>query len=426
LNYFLRHFTILNFLAFLIPFELLFSYACSGFLKPYFGEFYKIFLLGNILLFIILFFTRFARYKYSKNLIAPFLFFLFVGFFEVLVTILNNSFIIESILQFTLGFLSPTIIILYLSKKENNVIKSFFYFFYLGYIIILLLGFILIYIYYDSYPVWFREAPFSAQIFLFRYLIDDKDNLVNPLMILLGNFNKASNYLIFMNLFSLILLDKNRHRNLIILFWVISTIALIILFSRLTLLLYPFVFFISGFYKYIKSKLTLYQLRIFGIFIFSLFIFNFSSFIPSVNYLLYSKINDDSDANAFGTGLSRVDQWSNIWSKYTNFENIFGIGHNSYSYIEYGYLHGGSHNLFIDHYLASGIISPLILISVLVLLFMKGVYKRSLINYFAVLIFIFLAFREYTFAYLNASMQGGFFFCILIFVSSMNLRLFKK
>lgn len=420
----LKKISLINVLVFFIPFELLIAYTSSGLIRPIIGEGYKFFLFGNIISFYLLLFGRLREKTFNRNLVGLLLFFNILGFLEVIVTIFNNSFIIESITQYTLGFLSPSLLTLYISAKSNSEKKSIFYSFYLGTIVILLITFGLIFFYYETYPNWFKESQLSVKLFMFRYLIDGTDDIINPAMILLGNFNKASNYLLYLNLFSLTLLGRKVSFYYLSLFWIISTSALIILFSRLALLFLPLVYYFSGFHHYFINKLKIGVLfKFFMLFFFLvLFVFNSASLMPALEYLFFSKITDDSDSDVLGSGTSRFIQWSQIYDKYFNSEGIIGLGHGEYSFREYGYLHGGSHNLFIDHFLASGILFPILLFIMLILLLLLSFLNGSKLVTLSFLLFFMLAFREYSFSYLNATMQGGFYFCLILYLYSIKSK----
>jgi hypothetical protein len=415
----------INLLTFLIPFEILVAVSSSGIVRPFLGNGYKILLYGNIVIFFILFFDRFSKRGFNQKLIFLLVCFNLLGLFEVLVTIWNNSFIIESLTQFTLGFLSPSLFVLHVSTKSVSEREGIYYSLYLGTIVILIVTFLLVFYFSYTYPIWFRESDFFAKLFLFRYVFNGADDVVNPAMILLGNFNKESNYLIYLNLFSLVLLDGKKRFYFICFFWILSTAALVMLFSRMTLFLLPFVYFFSGFHEYFWGRWKFSFLLRYGIYIMImlLFLLNFSYLKPAFNYLLFSKIADDAEIDVLGSGSSRLLQWSGIYDKYFNIEGIFGLGHGEYSFREYGYLHGGSHNLFIDHFLASGVLFPIFLSIMLILLLLLSFLNKSKLLILSVLMFFILAFREYSFSYLNATMQGGLYFCIILYLYSMKTKI---
>ena len=410
-----------NLIGLLIPFEMIIAAAVHGILAPYISDLYKLFLFGNIILLCLFVYhvVIIERFSKSSNLLYAFVAFNLLGFWEVIITILYNSFITESVVQLFLGFVSPSLIILFVSNKSLVKKSDFFYFLYLGYLLLYFVAIITTIYYYNTFPSWFRDGEVPFQLFMFRSLIDGVDGIINPFQILLGNFNKGSNYIIFLCLFSLKLIDKTHRPRFIIIFWIMSFIILLLLFSRLALMIFPFVYFISGFHSFLRDriKVRLYaKLLAFGTCIVIL-LYNYSTYKPAVDYLVFSKINENSESSMLGTGESRFSQWSYIYDKYVTLDNILGIGHQEFSFREYGYMHGGAHNLFIDHYLASGLPSLLLLGSLLLFIFLKGILTKQLLITSSVIIFILLSFREYTFSYLNASIQGGLFFCILMFLS---------
>jgi hypothetical protein len=421
---FVRKSKVINLLAFLIPFELLVAYFASGAIRPILGNGYRIFLYGNIVIFYIFILAKFRNKVFNQKLIFLLICYNLLGLFEVLVTILNNSFITESLTQYTLGFLSPSLFVLHVSTKSVSKREGIYYSLYFGTIVILIVTFLLVFYNYNTYPIWFRERDFISKLFIFRYLINGEDGIVNPAMILLGNFNKESNYLIYLNLFSLTLLDRNKRFYFICFFWFISTAALLMLFSRMTLFMLPLVYYISGFHEYLRSKLKFaIELRyVFYFVIITSLIFNFSFLKPAFDYLFLSKISDDAEADVVGSGNARLVQWSGIYDKYFNSEGIMGLGHGEYSFREYGYFHGGSHNLFIDHFLASGIIFPIFLFIMLILLWLLSFLNGSKLLALSFLLFFMLAFREYSFSYLNATMQGGLYFCLILYLYSIKTK----
>lgn len=411
----------ISLIGLLLPFEMVFAYAAHGILAPYISDFYKLFLLGNVvfLCLVIFFLIKIKSSSFSIKVLFALLPFNLVGLWEVFVTTVNNSFIAESVTQLFLGFISPSLIILFVFNRFSERRSDFFYSFYFGYLLLYCLAIITTIYYYSTFPSWYRESEVPFQLFMFRSLMDGVDGIVNPFQILMGNFNKASNYIIFLCLFSFELIDKVYRPRFIIIFWIMSFFILVVLFSRISLIIFPFVYYISGFHSFLRDKIKLrLYLKMLALGV-SIVILrqNYSTYKPAIDYLVFSKINEDSESSMLGTGESRFSQWSYIYEKYVNFQNILGMGHQEFSIREYGYLYGGSHNLFIDHYLASGLPSVLLLSFLLLYIFFTGIIRKNSLTIASVIIFILLSFREYTFSYLNASIQGGLFFSILIFLS---------
>jgi hypothetical protein len=411
----------ISLIGLLIPFEMVFAYAAHGILAPYISDFYKLFLFGNIVFLCIFayFLTKIKSASFSINVVFALLPFNLLGLWEVFITIVNNSFITESVTQLFLGFISPSLITLFVLNRLSERKSDFFYSFYFGYLLLYCVAIITTIYYYNTFPSWYRESEVPFQLFMFRSLIDGVDGVVNPFQIFMGNFNKASNYIIFLCLFSFELIDTVNRPRFIIIFWVMSFFILVVLFSRIALMIFPFVYYISGFHSFLRNKikLSLYFKILALVVCIVILRYNYSTYKPAIDYLVFSKINEDSQSSVLGSGESRFSQWSYIYEKYVNFENILGMGHQEFSIREYGYLHGGSHNLFIDHYLASGLPSLLLLGFLMLYIFFKGIMRKNLLTIASVIIFILLSFREYTFSYLNASIQGGLFFATLIFLS---------
>lgn len=412
---------LIKIIGFLLPFELPFSYVMHVVLKPGLGEFYRIGfngIWGAIVMMILLSYTRMQRTNYGYIKIA--LLFIVAGFWEYIVTLILDAMAIEAITQFVCGFFFPAALTLVLINSSEEDRNSFFKAWYLGTIALIIVAFFTTFYYYGNLPDWFKDKDIAFKLISFRYAYEG-DSTSNGMMLILGNFNKASNYLLMMLLFSVRLLGNNGdNRKFLSYFWLLATITLLVLFSRLALLLFPFVYYASGIRQYGKRIIKIkYFAILLGLFL-GYYIWKYSDFIkPTLDYLLYSKFDENSeDLGVLGTGNNRLQAWALLIDKLKDIGIwLHGLGVGRFG-IEYGGSKDlGTHNLIFDHFFASGFLVPCIVMYICITSFLKGILRKDRIVIIGVPVILALFFREYSFSYLFVTSQGGLVFMVLAYIA---------
>lgn len=407
----------LKLIGFLLPFELLLSYVAHAIFKPTFGEFYRVFFngaWGAILVVILLSFISLRKSYIGFFYIAAV--FILGGIWEYVVTILLSGLGFEATSQFFCGFFFPAVLFLTLLHLNQRQKDTFFKYWYVGTIALIIFATLFSVYNYSAFPEWFRTRDLEFRLISFRYAYDADTNS-NPAIAIMGNFNKASNYLLIMLLFSVRLIPKDQNaKAILIAFWTLATIALVLMFSRLVLLLLPFVFYYSGirerFCGVLKNR---YFYLLFFLFI-GYFIFQASDLVkPTFEYFVYSKFDDNSeDLGVLGTGLNRFEDWGSQGEKFGNAGIwLHGLGVGNYG-LSLGSKDLGTHNLFLDHFFASGIIVPLIIFLLWSIGFLKALILKDFSLVLGFLIIMALFFREYSFSYLYVTSQGGVLFMLLL------------
>ena len=411
---------LIKFIGFILPFELIVAYAAHNLFKPIFGEWYRLFFIGIIGIFIIYFILTNINIKRDSIIfLLVSLIFTAAGLWEYIVSLIVGGLPIEALMQFLCGFMFPALLfftIINLSDKRQTL---FFKSWYLGTIGLMLLGYIVTAYYYNNLPEWYRNKDIAFKLFSFRYAYGDNPNS-NGMILILGNFNKASNYILIMLLLSVRLLsgkDGLMNTRLIKIFWVIGFITLVILFSRLAVLLLPFVYWASGVNKYFigffKRKLVMGAL---AILIGSIVVKNSELIKPTFDYLLFSKFDENSsDDGVLGTGAGRFSDWKRQSYRFSVIDNwIHGMGVGRYG-LEEGSKDYGTHNLLFDHFLASGFFVPIVVILIWCIGLVKGVIKKRKEIIIGFIIIMALFFREYSLSYLFVTVHGGVIFMLLSF-----------
>ncbi len=420
--------------ALFLPFELIINGLIYNLFHNIFNEYYIYLLLGYVFVYLFLLSNVFLV-KINKLFFLICTVFLFCGFWELITTYLNGGNLKFAFTQLIVGFLFPYLLFIILFSRNWEKIKSFFRIYYFSTIFLILISFFFIFYYYDFLPDWYKEKDMIFKLISFKFAFDPKLNISNGMQFILGNFNKASNTFILMLLFATKFFDLNikRDRLYLKIILIIFTLALLLMFSRLALMLYPFVLYFSKIHKCFSIKKYKLILSI----IFIAFIIKFWSFISfSLDYLLFSKFGDvESDQSGFlGTGNGRIKDWQenliyfsepSIWLK--------GIGLGQYGKIKYGDIQLGTHNLFLDHFISSGIFIPLSILIIVFFTLIFSLYKQSYVIFIGMLIFVILSFREYSFSYLWVTSNGSFIFLTIILLlfldnkikSSHNISLYE-
>jgi hypothetical protein len=144
----------------------------------------------------------------------------------------------------------------------------------------------------------------------------------------------------------------------------------------------------------------------------------FDVFIVAANYLLFAQYLDGTQQGFIGTFHQRVDQWSAIGSLLSDPEVVLhGLGVGTYGLLLGGYEQAGTHNLFLDHLLASGFYGVLVLSAIITFGTIQALIKRDLRLVVGYFFFVVLSLREYSFSYLYVTSMGGLLFVFLTFLT---------
>jgi hypothetical protein len=403
--------------GFFIPSELIWSMGASGIIKSYLGANYvfvqpQFFILLGTILYIIS-----IDFYVKKTLLFPCMAFLSIGIYEYLVTVVLGENIRWALQQFFLGFLIPVMTILFLAATTPRLKDSFFRWFYLGYCAYLLLAIFLLLFIDQIFFAKIESQGIGAALLSMRYSSLEQ----NWFAVILGNANKQSNYLLLCLLLGPQLMSFEERRDgvkkrldLLIYrsFALLSIFVLFILFSRAAILLLPVALYLNRHYFFAASKNILIGL-IFGIFI--LISIYFEEIVVVLNYLLFSDYIDGTSRGALGTFDSRLVQWSAAASQLVKPEVLLhGLGVGAFGKL-IDCEQCGTHNLFLDHWFASGVFGVFILISIIIFCLISSYNKRNYSLMYCCFCFVAVALREYSFSFLYVTSMGGFVFLFLIF-----------
>lgn len=415
---------VLIIVALFLPFELIINGLIYNLFHSFLLEHYIYLLLGYIFVYLFLLSNVFLV-KINKLYFLICTVFLFCGFWEFITTYLNEGNLKFAFTQLVVGFLFPYLLFIILLSRNWEKVKSFFRIYYFSTTFLIFVSFFFIFYYYDYLPEWYKEKDMIFKLISFKFAFDPKLNISNGMQFILGNFNKASNTFILMLLFATKFFDLNikRDRLYLKIILITFTLALLLMFSRLALMLYPIVLYFSRIhhcFSFRKYKILLSILLI-------SFLIKFWSFISfSLDYLLFSKFGDvETEQSGFlGTGNGRLKDWQenlfyfsepSIWLK--------GIGLGQYGKIKYGDIQLGTHNLFLDHFISSGIFIPFSILMIVLFTLYFSIYKKNYVVFMGMIIFIILSFREYSFSYLWVTSNGSFMFLTIIILLFLNNKI---
>lgn len=400
---------------FLLPFEFIFTMGASGLFKGLVGEYYFL-AQPSFLLPLILFACQCGR---SKNIkIGGFLSFIFsifclVGTLDVIASIFAGEYVLLSIQQFLFGFFIPIMMLVSVLRYDCFKRSQIFAVFYQGYIVFF--GFALCILFFDSiFADLYRQSGLGAALISFRYHYAD-----SLFHLILGNFNKQSNFVLLMIFFGPWLLMagssiSERHLKLYNRFFWLGVFYLVIMFSRAALLMLPFIVFVNRAYiGFLNGRnMALFLM----VFIFSiLLLFDFYALV--IRYLLFSEYIDGTSGGFAGSFNQRFIQWATLY-KILSDQGAFlsGLGVGGYGVMLGGTVSSGTHNLFLDHLMSSGIISFLCLILIVLLGLVQSAYRSRISSFLLLPVFIGLSVREYSFSYHYVTSLGGVLFLLMFYL----------
>ena len=245
----------------------------------------------------------------------------------------------------------------------------------------------------------------------------------NLFSLVLGNANKQSNYLIMSMLLGPYLIEiegerkgcTSRDRAVFRLFVMLATLVLVVLFSRAAMFLLPIALYLNRHHLFMASRRILF-LCLAGIVLLSI---EFSDlFAVAGNYLLFAEYLDGTSQGFVGSMSQRAEQWSAIGPLLSDPEVILhGLGVGAYGLLLGGYEQAGTHNLFLDHLLASGFYGVIVLSTIITAGTIRSLIKRDLRLVVGYFFFVVLSLREYSFSYLYVTSMGGLLFVFLTFLT---------
>ena len=405
--------------GFFMSSELVWSMAASGLLKSILGVNYAfaqpqfIFLVTIISCFLI-------AGLHIKN--GPFIVctaFLSVGLYEYFATCLGDGHSGYAFQQFIFGFLYPVLLVFALAGMTIEKRLLFFRWFYIGYCAYLLVALFLLFVIDDIFIRQFDTYGLGGALISMRFQETDE----NLFSLILGNANKQSNNLIMSILLGPYLIGiagegkgcANRDLVIFRLFVMLATLVLVVLFSRAAMFLLPIALYLNRHHLFRVSRRFLF-LCLAGIVWLSIEFFDV--FAVAANYLLFAEYFDSTPQGFVGTFSERIDQWSTIGPLLSGPEFFLrGLGVGTYGLLRAGSEQAGTHNLFLDHLLASGLYGVIVLSFIVASGMVQSLIKRDLRLVAGYFFFVALSFREYSFSYLYVTSMGGFFFVLLAFLA---------
>jgi hypothetical protein len=191
---------------------------------------------------------------------------------------------------------------------------------------------------------------------------------------------------------------------------VLALVTMTLMFSRIILLLMPIPIFLNRRFLFATPAGARLAVALFaGMLIFA-YILWYEQINFVVQYLLFSSFLGGEAQGFLGTGKGRFQQWGELGGILNSpARMLLGLGYGSYGVLTQC-LSCGTHNLFLDHWVASGVYGVLVLLGLIAYGCLKALVARDwrLLAVFAV--FFMLAVREYSMAYLTYTSMGGLMF----------------
>jgi hypothetical protein len=411
--------TLLVAAAFFMPSELVWSMLASGLFHNALGKGYVL-LQPQVLIGALLAVTVIGRRRSAvslsptpRQLLQVCAIFACAGVYESIATVIGDGDAILALQQAYFGFVYPVLIVIALAPVHDETAVACgraFYWGYIGYLAVVAAA-----LAYDGiFMGQVSSHGLGGALISFRYQYDGNEGGVSLVHLLLGNFNKQSNYLLlslwlgpdFLRLRGTT--GERVDRALYNVFAALAVLFLFLLFSRAAIFLLPLVLLanrkhlwaLAGRWKYVAIGVCA-----------TVALLSKDALQTVLNYLLYSDYIDDSSMGMLGSFGDRLYQWNDVARLLSSGDTIIhGLGVGTYG-VSLGLgPEAGSHNLFLDHLLASGIVTPSLILYVLILGTVTAIAKRNVMIAGTLFTFVALAFREYSFSYLYVSSMGGFLF----------------
>jgi len=414
-----------------IPAELPISEGLHGLVKPIIGEGYLLFFCGSFLSMIslayLVLYADGVRRSWAHFLLYAALF-LIPGALAIITSVFSSVADVQlSVQQFIFGYAAPVLACLALLGMESKDQKRAWLAFYGGWCLFLLGSVVFLRSSWEtatSVSPLFANLTVGQRIFAWRYLFGEPWNVYS---IYMGNANKESNYILMFLLFSTTLLGTGEIREsriarfVYFLFWFLGTFTLIILFSRATLLLLPLVAYFSGFWKRLHKGVKWSIGAAVGI----IAAFGYSSLSAVLAYLFTSTYIDDASAGALGSFNERFVMWKDLGDYFLLHQQklLYGLGTAGYGLYFRGSPEAGTHNMFLDTLVESGIVglACLVLLISWMVLQSLGYFefaKARPLELTAAVCLVALMFREHSVSYMYVTSLGGFCIVVIFYLLS--------
>lgn len=418
----------------LLPFELPIAEGIHGTMSGLMGEGYPFFFVGSLSLAASLFLLVVSwrsRKLLSDLAVKEYCvfgsIFVSIGVYALVNTLVRGGEVELAVRQLIFGYVAPVAVCLCILREDRKRRQTAWLALYSGWVLFLLVSLFFLRSAWREAMVEdqaFATATFSQRVLLWRFTFVEQWNLYSVYM---GNANKMSNYLVIFLMVSRRLLgldavDTTRMARIVFwLFWCLGVFTLVMMFSRAAVLLFPIVFLVSGVWRLMSRKMWYVLVASAGL---SVPIMH-SSYSEILGYLFEAKLIDDDAAPMIGTLESRFEQWGEIGQLLKDHPEVlyWGLGTGEYG-TEFGEgPDSGTHNMFLDVLVESGILGLLLLVTLMVLMMLKGVGFPRLKSWDVLcltttVVLVLLMMREHSVSYLYATSMGGFCFALIFFLQS--------
>jgi hypothetical protein len=410
----------------LVPFELPVTEGLHGILKPLIGDAYMLFFCGSWLAAVSLLYLwwqwpRMENGWRQYSLYA--VLFAFPGLLAVAVSgMVPQAKVQLSIQQLLFGYLAPLLFCFALFSMTEVQQRRVWLAFYSGWCLFLAGSLVFLTVSLQATDEAFGQLKLGEKLFLWRSTFGEPWNLYS---VYLGNANKESNYILMFLVFSSCLLgsDGIQKRGIVrrvyFAYWALAVLTLLLLFSRAALLLLPVAVLASGFWKVLGRKMRWALAAAGG----SAIMFGYATFGPALVYLFTARTFFDTSTNALGSFSQRFDQWAGIrdFLFHHSTEMFIGLGTAGYGLRFFGSVDRGTHNMFLDTLLESGIAGfvALAFLVAWLLLHSMNYFRDRQVNAVALigtLCLVALMLREHSVSYLYVTSLGGLCFATLFYL----------
>ncbi len=281
----------------------------------------------------------------------------------------------------------------------------------------------------ETSPSWDALSP-AGRVVMWKFEMLDPSLLFARWV---GNANKASNVLLLGLLLVPTLLrlqprsesgaaHPDAARMVAGTYLVLAVVMLVLLFSRATLILLPFALVAGGWWRVYSAPVQRVGLAIGGTVLAGLLLG-----VETIrDALLLGRYPNGETMGILSTYLSdggRLDQAHGVLLDMSaRGDWIFGIGAGEYGLRHHGSLDAGTHNFFIDAWLAGGLPALLLSLSWMLTCALRSLrrwrQRDGLLGLVSIGVLFLLMTREYSACYLGALSMGGIWIMIVIAMST--------